>query len=74
MQHTAENTPGLAWKAIDEVNWESKSVNGFDYRHQAWVENGRYLDCGHEYPENGECGCYGRIHQGEPIAPDAEIH
>lgn len=42
----------------------------FDYRHQAWLENGRYIACGHCAP----CDCYGRLHEGEPAAPDADIH
>lgn len=39
----------------------------FDYEHQAWVENGRYVRCGH--PESMDCGCYGRLHEGE-LAPE----
>lgn len=35
----------------------------FDYENQAWVENGVYIRCGH--PENTNCQCYGRIHEGE---------
>lgn len=35
----------------------------YDYRNQAWVVNGLYEDCGHPF----ECGCYGRIHSGEPV-------
>jgi hypothetical protein len=38
-------------------------MNGFDYQNQAWVENGRYVRCGH--PESMDCGCYGRQHEGE---------
>ena len=37
----------------------------FDYKNQAWVENGVYVRCGH--PELMECGCFGRIHAGEPV-------
>jgi len=41
-------------------------VNGYDYDNQAWVENGRYMRCGHPAdPEKMDCGCYGRIHKGE---------
>ena len=37
----------------------------YDYTHQAWVENGVYIRCGH--PESMDCGCYGRAHAGEPV-------
>jgi len=37
----------------------------FDYKNQAWVENGVYVRCGH--PESMECGCFGRAHAGEPV-------
>ena len=43
---------------------------GYDYTNQAWVEDGRYCRCGHNSP----CGCYGRLHAGEPVAADAEVH
>ncbi len=36
----------------------------FDYGNQAWIVNGIYERCGH--PEEMACGCYGRIHAGEP--------
>ena len=35
----------------------------FDYEKQTWVEDGRYVRCGH--PENMQCSCYGRLHEGE---------
>jgi hypothetical protein len=35
----------------------------YDYANQAWVENGKYVRCGHTEP----CSCYGRIHEGEPV-------
>ena len=41
----------------------------YDYRNQAWVENGRYMRCGHADP----CSCFGRLHAGEPLADDAEV-
>ncbi len=40
----------------------------FDYDHQAWVENGKYRRCGH--PDEMNCSCYGRVHQGEPPEPE----
>jgi len=47
-------------------------VSLFDYKHQAWTRNGLYVACGH--PEAMECGCYGRLHAGEPVAADADLH
>ena len=44
---------------------------GYDYTNQAWVRNGRYVRCGHANQAN--CKCYGRLHQGEPVAADAEV-
>ena len=38
-------------------------INGYDYKNQAWVKNGKYLRCSH--PETMDCGCYGKIHEGE---------
>ncbi len=40
--------------------------DGYDYENQAWVRNGVYVRCGHLGSMN--CGCYGRIHEGEPVA------
>jgi len=42
-----------------------KLLNGFDYTNQAWVIDGKYVTCGHSI--NMNCGCYGRIHEGEMI-------
>ncbi len=42
----------------------SKEDIWFDYQNQAWVIDGMYNRCGH--PEEMACGCYGRIHAGEP--------
>jgi len=38
-------------------------INGYDYDNQAWVIDGKYVRCGH--PENMDCGCYGKEHEGE---------
>lgn len=46
------------------------AVNGYDYRHHAWVLDGKYVECGHGKP----CNCYGTIHHGEPVAKDADVH
>jgi hypothetical protein len=54
------------------IRREKKPVkaNGYDYRHQAYVINGRYVACGHGNP----CDCYGTVHAGQPAAADADIH
>ena len=44
----------------------------FDYEHQAWVRHGLYLRCGHL--EAVDCGCYGRIHEGEAAPVGTESH
>ena len=41
----------------------NKLHNGYDYKNQCWVTNGLIEKCGH--PEEMECDCYGRTHQGE---------
>jgi len=42
----------------------------YDYERQAWVRAGRYLRCGH--PHEMDCGCYGRVHEGEVAVPPDE--
>jgi hypothetical protein len=42
--------------------------NGYDYENQAWVKDGKYIRCGH--PEDMECNCYGREHEGEIVKKD----
>lgn len=37
----------------------------FDYERQAWVDDGKYVRCGHTTP----CQCYGTLHEGEPALP-----
>jgi hypothetical protein len=44
-------------------NDRGRVIEGYDYDKQAWVQNGRYVRCGH--PESMRCGCYGRTHEGE---------
>lgn len=72
--HTSSSFTNLAIE-LDAISAQTSAqpapVNGYDYKNQAWVRNGRYYDCSH--PEN-DCGCYGRKHAGEPVAADAEIH
>ena len=38
----------------------------YDYTHQAWVKEQRYVACGHL----DACSCYGKAHAGEP----ADVH
>lgn len=45
----------------------STEATRYDYERQAWVVAGRYVRCAH--PESMDCGCYGRVHEGER-APD----
>jgi len=47
----------------NEYGENGRLMNGYDYDRQAWVENGRYVCCGH--PETMQCRCYGRLHEGE---------
>jgi hypothetical protein len=42
------------------------ALNGYDYDNQAWYMNGVYVRCGH--PEDMDCGCYGKLHQGEKVS------
>lgn len=42
---------------------DGRLINGFDYGRQAWVEDGRYVRCGH--PLDMPCKCWGRLHEGE---------
>ena len=42
----------------------------FDYTTQAWIRDGKYIDCGH--PKAMICGCFGRVHKGE-VAPASKV-
>ena len=46
-----------------DVFVNGRLYDGYDYDNQAWVEEGRYVACGH--PGATNCGCYGRLHAGE---------
>lgn len=46
-------------------------IHGFDYDKQAWVENGKYLRCGH--PAEMICGCYGRKYEGEETQKEGRL-
>ena len=43
----------------------------YDYEKQAWVRDGRYMNCSH--PWEMRCGCFGRDHEGAtPLQATAE--
>jgi hypothetical protein len=44
---------------------DGKIINGYDYKNQCWIINGIIQRCGH--PEAMDCGCYGKIHEGEEV-------
>lgn len=46
-------------------------LNGFDYVHQAWVKDGRYVRCGH--PDSMACDCFGRTYEGMTVSEVADI-
>jgi hypothetical protein len=43
-----------------------KDLFGFDYEHQAWYKDGKYVRCGH--PDAMGCECFGRIHEGMRVS------
>jgi len=49
-------------RASNDVYKNGRLWNGFDYSNQAWVVQGRYVDCGH--PEDFHCNCFGRLNEG----------
>lgn len=51
---------------------EYTALNGYDYRNQAWVTNGRYVACSH--PATMKCDCFGTVHAGQPIKANADVH
>lgn len=59
----------MARISSDETR-NGRLINGYDYDNQAWVKDGRYVRCGH--PDSMDCGCYGRIHAGEPTADNPQ--
>lgn len=65
---------GLITPDPSEPSTNLANVNGYDYKRQAWVKNGRYQRCGH--PDSMVCGCYGREHIGEPVTVESlgDIH
>lgn len=59
----------MARLSSDEIV-TGRLMNGFDYRAQAWVKDGRYVRCGH--PEAMACGCFGREREGEETVAQAQ--
>ena len=51
---------------------DGRLLNGYDYDNQAWVKNGRYVQCGH--PEYMDCGCYGRVHEGQETMTEKVVN
>ena len=39
--------------------------NGFDYLNQAWVQDYKYIRCGH--PDEMDCSCFGKRHEGDDV-------
>jgi hypothetical protein len=56
----------------DQRDANGNIINGYDYDHQAWVKDGKYVRCGH--PESMDCGCFGREHAGEPVRKPVELN
>jgi len=46
----------------------------FDYENQAWYEDttGTYIKCGH--PSTMDCGCFGKLHEGEKVTGYLEMN
>ena len=54
---------GKMTRVLDNYYVNRRLMDGYDYKNQAWVQDGKYIRCGH--PENMNCECYGRLHEGE---------
>lgn len=44
----------------------------YDYTNQAWLVDGLYVPCAH--PAAMNCKCYGKLHAGQPVDVNAEVH
>ena len=53
-----------------DIYENGRMIWGFDYDKQAWVEDGKYVRCGH--PDSMNCDCYGKIHEGEETKCNSE--
>lgn len=69
---TTEDMVTEANVMIEKAKLAMSVPSGFDYENQAWVVDGRYIRCGH--PDSMSCGCFGRKHEGEAPAANANIH
>lgn len=63
---------GTISTVIDSWTRVTVIANGYDYRNQAWVVDGRYVACSH--PASMKCDCYGTMHAGELLAANADVH
>lgn len=50
-------------RVTENITVDGRLMFGFDYKNQAWVQNFKYVSCGH--PDSMDCDCYGRSHEGE---------
>ena len=57
--------------STDQIK-DGRLLNGYDYKNQAWVKDGKYIRCGH--PESMNCGCYGRKNAGKETATTPRLH
>lgn len=73
--------PGSESAKLQELYWQAERMERaeqaaprpdggehFDYVHQAWTIDGKYVRCGH--PDTISCRCYGREHAGETANPN----
>jgi len=49
-----------------------KAKLSYDYEKQVWIKDGKYVNCGH--PEEMNCDCYGRKHNGEVAIITEDCH
>ena len=52
----------MAWTR-HYMKTEENTIREYDYEHQAWLVDGKYIKCGH--PDEMNCTCYGKLHEGE---------
>ena len=63
IQHTTREVWG-----VDDDDAPTITGSHYDYVHQAWTQDGKYVRCGH--PAAMDCGCYGKLHEGETANPN----
>lgn len=69
--YNVERKRKMSRESSNEYDSNNRLINGYDYKNQAWVENGKYVRCGH--PDNTKCSCYGRMREGEKTISDDEV-